>query len=479
MSKLKRNFGYQFVYRILSMLTPLITSPIVSRALGPENVGTYSATQAYVNYFILLAMLGIEAYGNRTIAAVQDDQEKRQHLFWNIYSIQFCASLVSMTIYFLSFVVITEERRMISLIQGLWLLACLLDINWFFFGMEEFKLTVKRNIVVKLLTVVLVILFVNEPSDLILYALILAGSAALSQAIMWGYLRKYIKYEKPSFESAKEHIRPIIQLFLPIAAGSVFHIMDKSMLDALSDERNVGYYYSADKIINVPLSLITAISTVMLPRISNILASESVESAKSLISKATEVTIAVLSPVLFGICAVASVFVPVFFGAGYEPCVELIYFFAPVLFVKTFSEAARAQYLIPSGKDKLYTNAIYCGAIANLISNYILIRYYAAVGAVLGTLIAESVVLVIELIGAREIPLVRYIIKQYKYVFAGIMMFFVVRLLGRNISFSPIAKLLVMIMSGGIVYTIFCSLIWVSDSNSVFRGIIKIKVPHK
>lgn len=478
MSKIKKNFGYQFVYRILSVLTPLITSPIVSRALGPVNVGAYSATQAYVNYFILLAMLGVEAYGNRSIAAVQSDKKKRQRLFWSVYTIQFSASLVSMAVYFFSFVIISEERRIISLIQGLWLLSCLLDINWFFYGMEEFKLTVTRNIIVKLLTVILVILFVNEPDDLALYALILAGSAALSQAVMWGYLGKYIHFEKPTIDSVKIHIRPIIQLFLPIAAGSVFHIMDKSMLDALSDESNVGYYYSADKIINVPLSLITAISTVMLPRISNILKNENVEAAKSLISKATEVAMAILSPVLFGICSVASVFVPLFFGAGYEPCVDLIYFFAPVLFVKTFSEAARAQYLIPSGKDRLYTTAIYCGAIANLISNYLLIRQFAAVGAVLGTLIAESVVLFIELVGMREVPFVKYIMKQYKYVIAGVFMFLVVRLLGRTLCFSPLVKLLVMIISGGSVYAVFCVLIWLSDTKSVFRGILRKKAPQ-
>ena len=122
MSKIKKNFGYQFSYRILSMLTPFITSPIVSRALGPDNIGVYSATQAYVNYFILLAMLGVEAYGNRTIAAVQDDNHKRQHLFWNIYVIQFVASLFSLSFYFFSFIVISEGRRIISFVQGLWLL---------------------------------------------------------------------------------------------------------------------------------------------------------------------------------------------------------------------------------------------------------------------------------------------------------------------------------------------------------------------
>lgn len=44
-------------------------------------------------------MLGIETYGNRSIAKVQDDKEASAKEFWNIYAIQFAAAYLSIIAY--------------------------------------------------------------------------------------------------------------------------------------------------------------------------------------------------------------------------------------------------------------------------------------------------------------------------------------------------------------------------------------------
>ena len=95
MSSLKKNFVYQIIYRIVTIITPLITSPILARAQEEEKIGVYSATIAFVNYFTLFAMLGVENYGTRSIAAAQDDIEKRSELFSNIYCVQVITSLIA------------------------------------------------------------------------------------------------------------------------------------------------------------------------------------------------------------------------------------------------------------------------------------------------------------------------------------------------------------------------------------------------
>lgn len=43
------------------------------------------------------------------------------------------------------------------------------DISWFFQGLEEFKRTVVRNIMVRLASVTLIFVLVKEPSDLSKY----------------------------------------------------------------------------------------------------------------------------------------------------------------------------------------------------------------------------------------------------------------------------------------------------------------------
>ena len=122
MSSLKKNIGLQMSYRVLTIITPLITSPIISRALGAEKIGVYSATQAYANYFMLFAMLGIEYYGQRSIASTQTRNE-RSVMFWEIYAVQCGASIASIVIYYLSAYFWSSTRVTILMIQGLWVIA--------------------------------------------------------------------------------------------------------------------------------------------------------------------------------------------------------------------------------------------------------------------------------------------------------------------------------------------------------------------
>ncbi len=472
-NNIKTNIIFQLSYRVLTVLTPLITSPILTRSLGSEKLGVYSASLAFVNYFMLFAMLGIENYGNRSIAAAQGNKIQLQHLFWNIYAIQFIASSLAVFGYCVSFLFIEDERQVIALLQGLWLFSNMFNINWFFFGTEQFKLTVIRNSIIKIITVVLIVLFIKKPSDLYLYALIMAGDAILSNVIMIPFLRRSIGFEKPKFSSMKTHIKPVMVLFIPIMAMSVFHIMDKSMLDLFSTEQNSGFYYSADKLINIPMAMITALGTVMLPRVANMMGDTKTadKNVRIVLGKSTELTMFLTGAVGMGIAAIAKEFVPLFFGSEFEPCVELVYWFVPVLFVKSISELIRTQYLVPAHEDKKYTFAIILGAVINLFANYFLINAFGALGAVLGTLIAEAVVAIMQIIlTSREVAFVRYILQNSWYVLLSVIMLVVVRIVANNVSFHVVIKIAVMIAAGGITYLILCMLVWKMNKKSIFHG---------
>ena len=100
---IKTNLSYQIIYRILTIITPLITSPYLSRVLGVEKLGVFSATYAQANYFILIAMLGVEYYGNRTIAVCNSDKELKVK-FWEIYYVQAIASILAILGYCLTII---------------------------------------------------------------------------------------------------------------------------------------------------------------------------------------------------------------------------------------------------------------------------------------------------------------------------------------------------------------------------------------
>lgn len=469
MSSLKKNLSYQMAYRILTVITPLITSPIVSRALGPDNLGVYSATQAFANYFMFAAMLGIEKYGQRTIAAAANKVEQ-QSLFWEIYSVQAVSSLLSIFAYLIVILSTGGTRTNVQLIQGLWVLSCLLNIGWFYFGLEEFKVTVTRSLVIKLITVISITLFIRKPEHLVLYTLIMAGGTVVSELVLWLSLSKRIKFEKPTWERIRPHIAPIFKLFIPVIALSIYHIMDKTMLDVLSTEADVGWYYAVDKIVYIPLGLIMALSTVMMTRISYVLNNETKDKAEGLLTKSSELTMFLTCAVAFGIAAISKKFIPFFFGPGYEPCVELMYLFLPVLVIKALGDVVRSQYLVPSKKDNIYTAAVISGAVTNVIFNALLIPRFGAKGAVLGTLSAEFVVLVAQIGGCRkEINFARVFAGQAYYLALGAVMTIVVRAVaGRLATTQVLFQILIMIAVGAVVYLAQCLIVWMIKRDSIF-----------
>ncbi len=79
----KKNIIYNITYQILILLLPLVTTPYISRVIGAEGIGIYSYNYSIVNYFMLFALLGLNNYGNRSIAAVRDDKVKLSETFFN------------------------------------------------------------------------------------------------------------------------------------------------------------------------------------------------------------------------------------------------------------------------------------------------------------------------------------------------------------------------------------------------------------
>ncbi len=71
---IKKNYIYNLLYQILSLLTPLITTPYISRVLGVEKIGIYSYSSSIVSYFVIFAAMGIASYGQRVVSYYQDDR---------------------------------------------------------------------------------------------------------------------------------------------------------------------------------------------------------------------------------------------------------------------------------------------------------------------------------------------------------------------------------------------------------------------
>ena len=425
MSSIKKNFTYNLIYQILTLILPLVTTPYLSRVLGAEKTGIYSYSYSVANYFVLFAMLGLNNYGNREIAKVKDNIEERSIIFWSIYFLQLITGGFSTIIYII--VCLMCRNSQINWIMSLYVLSGLFDINWFFWGMEEFKITVSRNIIIKLVTVAGILLLVKSPDDLWIYAVLMAGSMLVSPLALWPYLSKRIYWIKPSLRQILLHFKPNLVLFIPVIAVSLYKIMDKIMLGWMTTYIEVGYYEYSERVIAIPNSLVNALGTVMLPRMSNLVAKNDTTQELSIIKNSVILGTGIAAAMSFGLIGIADVFVPFFYGAEYIKCVILFYVLLPSSIFISAANIVRTQYLIPHGMDKEYTQSVALGAVVNLAVNTLLIPSLQSVGAAIGTTMAEFIVCIYQFICVRKkLPVQGYIIEIFYVTVAAIVMMSVV-----------------------------------------------------
>lgn len=420
-----KNFLMNVAYQLLSYVFPLVTVSYVSQCLGVTNIGTYSYTYSTVYLFMLLGMLGINNYGNREIARVRDDKQACSFIFFSIYKLQLLTVGLASIGYVIYIQCIVSEYEKLFWLQAIYLFSAFLDVNWFYFGLEKFKLTITRNCIIKVASLILILFFVRTEADLAQYTVIMAGSTFLSQLYLILILHRYIVNVHTTLHDSLHHLRGCCILFIPVLAFGIYRVMDKTMLGAMATVTELGYYENAERLINIPISIINALGTVMLPRMSYLLKNHSVESTKAIYAS-MKLALLLSCMMAAGIFLVSNDIVVVLFGYDFYKSGEIIRILSITILASAWANVIRTQYLIPSGKDTIYVISTIGGAVVNLLLNIVLIPKYGAYGACLGTIAAEYFVMIYQTVKVRRVlEIKRYFNLAWKdlVISCGIILF--------------------------------------------------------
>nr|WP_297704301.1 flippase [uncultured Butyrivibrio sp.] len=423
-NSIKSNFIFNAIYQLTNILVPLVTLPYLSRVLHAEGLGEYSFAYSVAYYFYLFIRLGLHNYGNRTIAYVKDDSFELSKIFSEIYAFQFFMG-IAMTVIYLGYSVFVAPRKELAIIFSLYVISGGIDITWALYGLEEFKVTSVRDALTKLLTALAIFAFVKENDDVWKYALIYSLGFLIDQIIVIPIILKRIRIIIPDILGVIAHIKPNLILFLPTVAVSIYKTMDKIMLGTMATEEELGYYHSCENVVYVPLALITALGTVMLPRMSNMISNKADKGKLDVVfEKSVSFAMFVSSSVCMGIMTVAKEFVPVFYGIGFDKCIYIFYIILPSCIFLAFANVIRTQFILPRKRDALFVVSLFSGAGVNLLLNALLIPHYAAIGASIGTLAAEIVVCIIQAAYVyKEANIGKNVVNSIPFLLAGILMF--------------------------------------------------------
>ena len=468
---IKKNFIYSTFYQILSLITPLITAPYISRVLGAEGVGIYSYTSSFATYFSMVAALGVASYGNREIAQHRDNIEQRSRLFYEIELLVTCTTLCT-SLGWLIFSIAYKKYTIYLSILLIQVLGTAFDISWFFGGLEQYSYIVIKNTICKLASVVLLFVLVKNTEDVWLYILILSGSTAAGNLSTWTYVPRFLIKVDPKTLNIRKHLKETFVYFVPTIATSVYTVLDKTMIGLITDSPiENGYYEQATKIINIAKAIaFTALNSVLSSRISYLFSKNKIKEVKKKIEIALDYILFMGIGISFGIIGISKWFVPWFFGDGYEEVTVLLILFSPIVVIIGVSNCAGSLYYTPAGLRRQSTRYIISGAVINLIMNTILIPGFSCYGAVIGSLIAESTITVLYVYHSNGYFTLRKIASHgWKKMVAGIAMLSVIFLLGYG-KIASINVTVTQVILGGGIYCV--TLLIIKDS--FFQEVLKI-----
>ena len=391
--------------------------------LRPEGVGANAFTNSIIQYFILFASMGIGYYGNRQIAYVRDNRTKMAKTFWEIQIVKTIMTLVSI-IAFEIFLIFYTRQFDYMLAQSLNLIAVAFDISWFYEGIENFKVTVLKNSLVKIVSMIAIFLFIKGPYDVTLYIVVLALSTLLGNLTLWPDI--YRDLPKINVKSLNPwiHFLPMVELFIPQIATQVYVQLNRTMLGVMVNETASGYYQYSDNLVKLILALVTATGTVMLPHVANAVSRGDMEKVNQMLYKSFDFVSAIAIPMMFGLAAISLTLAPKYYGPGYGPVGPAMMIESIVILMIAWSNALGVQYLLPIHHQKQFTISVTVGALINIILNFPLIHFYGLNGAMWSTVLSEIGVTMYQLIAVRGLLSYRILFSSlWKYIISGVVMF--------------------------------------------------------
>ena len=445
-----KNYLYNLSYQLLVIVLPVITTPYITRVFSSSALGSYGYYNSIVTYFILLATLGVANYGTKEISGHRKNVQKT---FWGIYSLQVLATCLALVLYIATCLLIPSMNNLIAYILGFSLLSRGLDISWLFQGMEDFKKITVRNTAVKLLGVASVFIFVKKPSDLYLYIILLVVYDLLGQLSMWLPAREHIGRPHLDIVYAKRHIKPVILLFLPQIAISLYITLDRTMLGALSSTTDVGIYDQALKLLNILLTIVTSLGSVMLPRVSNLLSLGNQKAVNKLHEMSFLVYNLVIFPMIAGILIVNKDFVNFFLGQDFQEARHAIAIMVFRMFFIGWTNIMGIQILIPHNKNREFMLSTTIPAFFSVGLNILLIPSLGYIGASIVSVDTEGLVWLLQLYFTRSyLKEIKILPSMLKILAASLIMYGILYIIQPLLHFPSVVNVLISAMLGLFIY---------------------------
>lgn len=401
---LKINFLMNAILTMSSFVFPLITFPYVSRVLGPSGIGKVSFAMSFITYFSMFAQMGIPTYGIRACAKVRDDKEKLSKTVQEIMIINLIMCILVYGVYIAAMIAIPRIRqeRALFLIMGTMIAFNAIGVEWLYKALEKYSYITVRSIVFKFIALLLMFGFVHSKRDYIIYGGIAIFASSASNIFNFINLRKHI-IAKPLYNyNLRQHMNMILIFFAMSVSATIYTNLDTVMLGFMKTDTDVGYYNAAVKIKTILVSVVTSLGTVLLPRASYYVEKNELNEFYRIAKKALSFIFVIAIPIIVYFILFAEEGVYFLSGKAYTGAILPMQIIMPTVLFIGITNILGIQMMVPLGKEKQVLHSEIAGAVVDLFLNAIFIPLYGASGAAIGTVTAELVVCIWQMLSMKK-----------------------------------------------------------------------------
>jgi O-antigen/teichoic acid export membrane protein len=465
MPGIRKKFFFQILYALSQLIFPLVTYPYITRTIGAEGLGLVGYIEYVSGFIITIVAFGIPFYGVREAAKLQNDPQKLQLLFRQLFSIQLLISCLGLLI-FLG--IVTFGKQDISL--QLLILGCaniLLPAfvaEWYMQGTEAFRFTTIRSIVLRTVGLIAIFLFVVSKEDYVYYYLIIIlvqAAVAISNLYKIGY--NNIGFH---FSGYKQHLKPLWHFFLTASIISVYVFFDVIILGWFTDEKLVGYYTLAIKLVKLSLLLVLSVNVILFPRISHLTVLNDIESIRSLLHKSLNFIVVLTLPIGLGFYFLAPQIVQLIAGDDFVSSIPLVQILSVLPFVIGLSSLFVYQVLVPFGKEKKLLLSVFVTCICSLILHIILVQLYKEKGTAVATTLTELIMTLLVSYFSLKTFAFSFPVKNFFQAVLSLLPFLAFIFICQRMLSQPAFIIALSLLPGMIVYLLFQVFVF---KNSIIR----------
>lgn len=478
-SSLKINAFMNTLLSTLSTIFPLITYPYITRVLSPEGMGKVSFATSVMTYFVLFAQLGIPIYGIKVCAKVREDKIKLSRTVQELIIISVAIGFLAYIFLFLSLAFIPrfQTDRQLLLISSMSIIINAIGVEWLYKALEKYTYITIRSALINIISIVLMFMFVRDSEDYVVYAGITVFASAASYLFNFVNIYKYIIVKPVGNYCFTRHLRPIV-IFFGLTSVSTINInLGAVLLGFLSNDFEVGVFSPPLKIKYVLVNIVSSLGVVLLPRASYYFENELFKEFEEISKKAIDFVLVSAIPISVYFMLFAKETIIVLAGNDYYNSIYVLQVLIPILLIDGLLNVMGIQMLVPMNRERTVLFSIVVGIIVDFAFSVLLIPTKGAVGAAIGLLLSELVILLIQFRALKQLALKIYKGQKYSIIIIGVILGIFMSLW---VKILPLNSLLSLIVSAIVFFgTYVVVLIWLREPviveiiNTVFKLIKK------